>query len=109
MAYDVALADRIRNAIGRRKGISEKKMFGGLGILLNGNMLVGVWKNSLVARVDPHQYDDALLEQHVGEFDITGKAMKGWVLVRPNGVASDEQVSDWVQRSIKFVGQLPKK
>lgn len=84
-------------------------MFGGLGFLLNGNMLVGVWKNSLVARVGPDEYEDALLEPQVGEFDITGKAMKGWVLVGPKGVGSDEQVSEWVQLAIKFVGHLPQK
>lgn len=77
--------------------------------MLNGNMLVGVWKNSLLARVGPDEYEDALLEPHVGEFDITGKAMKGWVLIGPKGVCSETQVSEWIQRAINFVGKLPQK
>ena len=109
MAFDENLADRIRKGLGRKKGIEEKKMFGGLGFLLNGNMLVGVWKNSLIARVGPDGYEDALLEPHVKEFDITGKRMKGWVLVEPEGVEDDDQLSGWVQRAVKFVGKLPAK
>jgi len=109
MAFDELLADRIRNSHSRRRGVEEKKVFGGLGFLFNGNMLVGVWKNSLVARVGPDEYEDALLEPHVSEFEITGKAMKGWVLVGPEGVGDDEQVSEWIQRAIKFVRNLPQK
>ena len=60
-------------------------MFGGVGFLLNGNMLVGVWKDSLIARLGPDEGDEALLEPHVKEFDITGRPMKGWVLVEPEG------------------------
>jgi TfoX/Sxy family transcriptional regulator of competence genes len=65
MAFSEALAERIRQGLARKKGIEEKKMFGGIGFLLNGNMLVGVWKDSLIVRLDPEGYDDALLELHV--------------------------------------------
>ena len=65
MAFSEELAERIRRGLARRKGIEEKKMFGGIGFLLNGNMLVGVWKNSLIVRVGPDGYDRALLEPHV--------------------------------------------
>jgi hypothetical protein len=109
MAFDESLAERIRRSFGRRKNVEERKMFGGVGFLLNGNLLVGVWKDSLVARVGPDGYEDALLEPHVKEFDITGRAMKGWVLVGPGGVAADEQLDDWIQRSVAFVGKLPAK
>ena len=68
-------------ALARKRNIEEKKMFGGVGFLLHGNMLVGVWKDSLIVRLGPDSYDDALLEPHVREFDITGRPMKGWVLV----------------------------
>jgi TfoX/Sxy family transcriptional regulator of competence genes len=61
MAFDEALAERIRRGLARKKGIEEKRMFGGIGFLLNGNMLVGVWKDSLIVRLDPEGYDDALL------------------------------------------------
>ena len=109
MAFDENLAARIRTALARKKGIEEKKMFGGVGFLLNGNMLVGVWKDSLIVRVGPEGYEDALLEPHVKPFDITGKAMKGWVLVEPVGVEEDGFLKGWIQRALKFVGQLPAK
>lgn len=109
MAFDEALAERIRQALARRKNVEEKKMFGGVGFLLNGNMLVGVWKDSLIVRLGPDNYDDALLEPHVREFDITGRAMKGWVLVEPEGVEDDEQLKEWIERATKFVRSLPAK
>ena len=109
MAFDETLAERIRDRLARRKNVEAKKMFGGIGFLLNGNMLVGVWKDSLIARVGPDAYDDALLEPHVKEFDITGRAMKGWVLVAREGVEDDEQLNAWIQRAVKFVGKLPAK
>jgi TfoX/Sxy family transcriptional regulator of competence genes len=109
MAFDEVLADRIRQLLTRRKNIEEKKMFGGVGFLLNGNLLVGVWKDSLIVRVGPDNYDDALLEAHVKEFDITGRAMRGWVLVAPEGVEDDDQLSSWVQRALTFVSKLPGK
>ena len=109
MAFSEALAGRIRQRLARSKNVEEKKMFGGIGFLLNGNMLVGVWKDSLIARLGPDQGDEALLEPHVKEFDITGRAMKGWVLVEPEGVENDDQLSAWIQRAVKFVGKLPAK
>ena len=109
MAFNEALAERIRNALARKTNIEEKKMFGGIGFLLNGNMLVGVWKNSLIVRVGPDGYEDALLEPHVKEFDITGKRMKGWVLVEPEGIEDDERLRGWIERATKFVRTLPGK
>jgi TfoX/Sxy family transcriptional regulator of competence genes len=109
MAFDETLAARIRKNLARRKNVENKKMFGGIGFLPNGNMLVGVWKDSLIARVGSDEYDHAVLEPHVKEFDITGKPMKGWVLVEPQGVVEDEQLSEWIQRALKFVGKLPAK
>ena len=106
MAFDENLAARIRKALARKKGIAEKKMFGGVGFLLNRNMLVGVWKDSLIVRLGPEQAEEAQREPHVGEFDITGKAMKGWVLVAPQGVADEDAVKGWVRRAMKFVGKL---
>jgi TfoX/Sxy family transcriptional regulator of competence genes len=109
MPFDESLAARIRDALARKKNIEEKKMFGGIGYLLNGNMLVGVWKTSLIVRLGPDAYDDALLEPHVREFDITGKPMKGWVLVEPEGVEDDDQLKEWIERAVKFVKTLPGK
>src|SRR5436189_5098968 len=101
MAFDESLAARIRGLLARRKGIEEKKMFGGIGFLLNGNMLVGVWKDSLIVRLGPEQGDEALKEPHVSEFNITGRSMKGWVLVAREGVEDDEQLNAWIQRAVK--------
>ncbi len=109
MAFNEALAERIRQGLARKKGIEEKKMFGGIGFLLNGNMLVGVWKDSLIVRLGPEEGEEALKELHVSEFNITGRAMKGWVLVEPEAVEGDGQVKSWIQRAVKFVGKLPGK
>jgi TfoX/Sxy family transcriptional regulator of competence genes len=109
MAFNEALAERIRHGLVRKKGIEDRKMFGGIGFLLHGNMLVGVWKNSMIVRVGADSYDEALLEAHVREFDITGKPMKGWLMVEPQGVEDDGQVKAWLQRAVKFVGKLPAK
>ena len=109
MAFDETLAERIRRGLARKKSIEEKKMFGGVGFLLNGNMLVAVWKESLIVRLGDEQGEEALKEAHVKEFDITGRAMKGWVLVGPEGIEDDEQLKSWIQQAVKFVGKLPGK
>ena len=109
MPYSEALAERIRHGLGRRKGFVEKKMFGGIGFLLNGNMCVGVWKQSLIVRLDPEQAEEAMKEPHVAEFDITGRAMTGWVLVAPAGAKEQDQVDDWIERAVSFVRKLPGK
>ena len=109
MAFSEVLAERIRQRLARRKGVEEKKMFGGVGFLLHGNMLVGVWKDALVARLGPEEGEEALREPHVKEFDVTGRAMKGWVLVGPEGVPDDEQVIAWIERATQFVRTLPAK
>jgi len=107
MAFDGPLAARIREALAPKKGVEEKRLFGCACFLLGGNVLVGVWKHSLIARVGLNGYGDALLEPHVREFDITGRPMKGWVQVGPQGVEGDEQLADWIQRALKFVSRLP--
>jgi len=109
MPYSESLARRLRQDFVGRRGITEKKMFGGVGFLLNGNMCVGVWKSSLIARIDPENYRAALAQPHVQEFDITGRPMRGWIMVEPDGIDSDEQLAMWVQASVNFVSTLPKK
>ena len=107
MAFSEPLAARICDALAPTKGVEEKRMFGGVGYLLNGNMLVGVWKDSLVVRVGPDEGEEALKEPHVRVFDITGRPMKGWVLVEPEGTEGDEQLSAWIGRATRFVRALP--
>jgi TfoX/Sxy family transcriptional regulator of competence genes len=109
MAFDDVLAERIRQRLGARKSVEEKKMFGGIGFLLNGNMLVGVWKDSLIVRLGPDEGDAALREPHVKVFDITGRPMKGWVLVEAAGVADDDRLGAWIERALSFVRTLPAK
>jgi TfoX/Sxy family transcriptional regulator of competence genes len=109
VAFSESLAARIRDALARRRGVAEKKMFGGVGFLLNGNMLVGVWKSSLIVRLGPEKGEEALHEPHVKEFDITGRPMKGWLLVEPEGIDEDGQLKDWIERAIAFVTTLPAK
>jgi hypothetical protein len=109
MAFDETLAARIRDALARKRGVEEKKIFSSIGYLLNGNMLVGVWRNSLIVRLGADKYDDALLEPHVRKFNPTGRPMKGWVLVGPEGIENDEQLTAWIGRAMKFVRTLPAK
>ncbi len=107
MAFDRILAERVRECLASHKRVEEKTLFGCACFLLRGNVLVGVWKDSLVARVGPDGYEDALLEPHVKEFNITGRPMKGWVRVKPEGIGDDDQLGDWVRRSHRFVSKLP--
>jgi TfoX/Sxy family transcriptional regulator of competence genes len=109
MAFDENLAARIRKSLARKKGITDKKMFGGIGFLLNGNLLVGVWKDSLIVRLGDEEGELALREPHVKVFDITGRPMKNWILVEPAGIEDDERLKDWIQLAVKFVGKLPGK
>lgn len=109
MPYDAALADRIRRQLNGRSGLVEKTMFGCVGFLLHGNVCVAVWKDSLVARVGPQAYEAALRESFVREFDITGRAMTGWVRVAPQGLADDDQLADWIDQAARFVRTLPRR
>jgi hypothetical protein len=109
MAFDETLAARIRDALARKKGIEEKKMFGCVCFLLNGNALAGVWKDRLIARLGPDEGEGALREAHVRQFDITGKPMRNWIAVEPEGVEDDDQLKDWIERALKFVKTLPAK
>ncbi len=109
MPYSASLAERIGMFLDRRPGLTAKKMFGGLCYLLYGNLLVGVWKTSLIVRLGPDGYEKALLEPHVREFDVTGKPMKGWVMVEADGLESDVSLQLWIERALDFVTMLPKK
>ena len=109
MAFDQTLAGRIRDALARKRNIEERKMFGCICFLLNGNALVGVWKDRLIARLGHGEGEATLLEPHVRVFDITSKPMRNWVAVKPEGVEYDDQLHGWIERAIKFVKTLPRK
>ena len=84
-------------------------MFGGVCFLLEGNILVGVWQNSLIARVGTEVAAEALTREFVREFDVTGRPMKGWIVVDPDGIDTDQQLREWIERSLEFVRTLPRK
>jgi len=109
MAFDSALAERIRKGLGKRAGLTEKKMFGGLAFLMRGNMCCGVHGSELIVRLDPAESDRALKQPHTRLFDISGRPMKGWLLVGPGGVATDADLGRWVERAAGYAGSLPPK
>lgn len=109
MAYDELLADRIRGVLGDEMGVSEKKMFGGIAFMINGNMAVGVSGNELMLRVGLEAMDELLDIDGVRPFDKTGRPMKGWVLVEASETAEDAQLSSWIDIGVSVAASLPPK
>jgi hypothetical protein len=109
MAYDEELAERIRGQMAPIQGSVEKRMFGGIGFLIGGNMACGVNRENLIVRVGPEQYDAALAEPHVRPFDMTGRPMKGWIVVAPDGCATEADLGSWIQRGVAIAQSLPEK
>ncbi len=109
MAFDAGLAQRIREVLGERPGLSERRMFGGLAFMLNGHMFVGLVGSTLMARVGTSRHANALTLPHVREMDFTGRPMKGYVYVDPPGLAEDEELEAWIDRCVGFVSTLPPK
>ena len=109
MAYDEGLEQRIREQLEEMPGAIGKKMFGGICFMVQGNMACGVHKNSLIVRVGPEQHENALVQPHTRIFDITGRPMKGWVLVMPDGFESDSDLKHWIERGVDFALSLPPK
>lgn len=109
MAYDKRLAERAEQQLKHAAGLSQRKMFGGIGFMLHGNMCVGVWKNWLVVRFDKSEHEQTLAMDHVEPFDITGRVMRGWALVDQAALTSDADLAHWIDRSVRFVRRLPRK
>jgi TfoX/Sxy family transcriptional regulator of competence genes len=109
MAYNEDLAQRVRSLIQKELGYSEKKMFGGIGFLLHGNMACGVIRENLIVRVGADNYTDALLKPHVELFDLTGRAMTGWVIVKEPGYRSQQALQGWVDQGVSYSLTLPAK
>ncbi len=107
MAYDEKLAQRVRSLIVNKKGLSEKKMFGGIAFLLFGKMCCGVLKDDLVVRISPEDYWRALNKPHVRPMDFTGKPIKGYVYVGPEAIRTGRSLRAWLDKSIGFVTSLP--
>ena len=108
MAYDDALAERLRDRLRDADGVTEKKMFGGLAFLTYGNMTVGVHGDELIARIEPSDTDSALAESGVRPFAISSRTMRGWILVAGEAL-DDAELDRWIARARGYVATLPPK
>ena len=109
MPYDEKLDARVRAILDGREGISSRKMFGGVCHLLHGNMVAGVWKEFLILRLGEDAADFARELPHVRPFDITGRPMKGWVMIEPAGCRTAAQLKRWLDQARAFAETLPTK
>jgi TfoX/Sxy family transcriptional regulator of competence genes len=110
VAFDEDLADRIRELVAEERGITEKRMFGGLAFLVNGNMAVSAsGQGGLLVRVDPDETDRLVSRAHVRRFEMRGRSMDGWLRVDDAGVRTKRQLGSWVSRGVAFAGSLPPK
>ena len=103
MAYDEGLAQRLREALAHEDGLTERRMFGGIAFMLDGNMAVGVSSDELMVRAGPDRFDEALARPHARVFDLSGRPMKGWVLVAPD----DADLAGWLTLGVSFARSLP--
>lgn len=109
MAYDEKLAQRIRLQLGNRRGISERKMFGGIAFMLDSKMCCGVLDSDLVARMSAEDCAAALKRPHIRPMDFTGKPLKGFLYVGAATLRSEAALRNWVERCVTFVKTLPAK
>ncbi|MEX2447817.1 MAG: TfoX/Sxy family protein [Solirubrobacterales bacterium] len=109
MAFDEALADRVRELLGAREELSERKMFGGIAFMVGGKMAVGVIGEDLMVRLDPADVEKALAEPHTRPMDFTGKPMKGMVYVDSTGTRADDDLAGWVEAGAEYAASLPSK
>ena len=109
MAYDESLAARVKEILSGHPDIAERKMFGGLAFMLAGNMCCCVTDRGLMVRVGSEGYEEALTLPHAGVMDMTGRPMRGWVLVQSAGLESDAGLNQWVGRGAEFAATLPAK
>jgi len=109
MAFDEGVAQRVREVLSENKNITEKRMFGGIAFMLSGNMCIGVVRDQLMLRVGPDQYDKLLKIKYVKKMDFTGKAMKGFIYLQPEGFTEDDDLAIWLEKALSFVSSLPEK
>lgn len=108
MAYSLKLAERIKLGFGDVPFV-EKKMFGGVGYLIHGNMACGIYKDNLIIRVSVDKFDSLIKKPNTKLFDITGKPMKGWLMVTEDGYKTSKQLYTWIKEGIEFALTLPSK
>jgi TfoX/Sxy family transcriptional regulator of competence genes len=109
MGFDEGLAQRLREQLASTSGLAEKKMFGGLSFLVDGNLCVGVMGEELIARVGPDATDAALGRPGSRLFDFSGRPMKGWIAVDPRALEADDTLAEWVDKALRFARTLPPK
>jgi TfoX/Sxy family transcriptional regulator of competence genes len=110
MAYDEELADRIRALLGDRAGLTEKKMFGGLGFMIGGNMAVAAsGQGGILVRVDPDESAGLVATTPAEPMEMRGRSMSGWLWVATDDVADDSALAEWVERGAAYAGSLPPK
>jgi TfoX/Sxy family transcriptional regulator of competence genes len=109
MPYDEEFAERVRSALGPVPGVTEIKMFGGLCYTIGGNMAVGVTGEDLMVRMDPDAGDAALAEPGARPMDFTGRPMRGFLYVGPEGTRTARSLERWVDRGVAFASSLPPK
>ena len=110
MSVDAELAERVRDELMGEAGLAEKAMFGGLAFLLDGNMAVGITSTGeLMVRVGADGEGEALADPHARPFDMTGRPMKGWILVERAGIETEAELNAWVRQGVEFARGLPAK
>ncbi len=109
MTEDEVLSERIRPILAGRMGFSEKKMFGGVCFLINGNMCAGTWKGLLIVRLGKENHAETLRKPHTKPANITGRVMKGWAMVDPAGLVSGGDLKEWLDSAAMFAASLPAK
>ena len=103
MAYDEALAARVRAQLAGKRGLAERRMFGGLCFLVNGHMCAGIVGATLMLRVGPERYAEALARPHAREMDFTGRPLKGMIYVDPPGIVGGAALGRWLDLALAFV------
>jgi TfoX/Sxy family transcriptional regulator of competence genes len=110
VAFDENLAQRVRGVLDTRVDVDERRMFGGIGFLIAGNMCCGVHGEDLIVRLDPDEAGELVdSESGARPFDMTGRPMRGWLFVAPEATAEDSDLERWVRRSEAFASSLPPK
>jgi len=109
MAYDEGLSFRVEEILVDTPEIIAKKMFGGIGYLFRGNMTCGVIQNALIVRLSLQDYQTALQKPSPRKFEMTGREMRGWLLVDPDGTSDDIDLKNWIKSALHYCATLPRK
>lgn len=109
MPYCEKLTQRVREVLQAERGVLEKKMFGGICFMVHGNMAIGIAGEDLMVRCGPHEYEKALKAKHARQMDFTGRPMKGFLFISPDGLKTKAQLAKWIGLGTAFAKSLPRK